>query len=589
MKSLNMRLGIILCAIAMTGYYLYPTVMWARMSPEEVAADPQTAEYYRTHSINLGLDLQGGIHMVLGIQTEKLKQNILLTLNGHVEEVFKEKSIAVIDHRIDGDAIEIEVNPSAASDRKSEIEEAIRRMDFLSPPTFTTDPAKPDRAVVHAALDRDRFDKEIREATSRALDIIRNRIDAFGVAEPSIQQVGDRKIVVELPGAADPKRAKDLIGRTAQLQFHRVKEDAELDATLTAVNAATGNELEKLYLRKELGEGRFDIYCKPENRERVGQILATPQAEAKFPANTRVFLGAENNREGQKIVPIYLLEAHAAMTGKDLVAARVSQDERNRPAVSFEFGREGADRFAELTAELMNGHKRLAIVLDEVVQSAPQVNSMIRGSGQITGQFTFEEARDLAVVLRSGALPAPVQVMEQRTVGPSLGRDSISRGMLATAVGFAVVVTLMLVWYKTGGIIANACMVLNVTIVLGVMAAIHGTMTLPGIAGMVLTIGMAVDTNILIYERLKEELRAGRGLFSALNTGYEKAFATIFDSNVTTLVTAGALYQYGTGPIRGFAVTLSIGVVSSMFTAIFVSRFVYDRFILNTRNPRLTI
>ncbi|MEK8022774.1 MAG: protein translocase subunit SecD [Candidatus Hydrogenedentota bacterium] len=589
MKSFNFRFVVILAVIAATAYYLYPTVMWARMTPEEVALNPQDAEKYRTKSINLGLDLQGGIHMVLGIQTEKLKQNILLNLNNHVTEVFKEKGLAVIDHRVVGDALEIEVNTSAAAERRADIEESVQRLDFLAAPSFVNDPAKTDRVVVRAAMDRERFEREVREATSRALDIIRNRIDAFGVAEPSIQQVGDRKIVVELPGAADPTRARALIGRTAQLQFHRVKQDAELDAALTAIDQTTGGELAKIYMREDLGEGRFDIYCKPEQRDQVAAIIATPEAEAKFPAGTKVFLGAENNRQGQRIIPIYLLEANNALTGKDLVAARISQDDRGRPAVSFEFGREGAEQFAELTAELMQGQKRLAIVLDQVVQSAPQVNSMIRGSGQITGSFTFDEARDLAVVLRSGALPAPVEVLEQRNIGPSLGRDSIEKGATAALLGFVVVIALMIVWYKGGGMIANFCLILNIFITLACMAAIHGTLTLPGIAGLVLTMGMAVDANILIYERIREEVAAGRGAFSAVNAGYDKAFTTIFDSNLTTLITAAALYQYGTGPIRGFAVTLSIGIIGSMFTAIYVSRFIYDKFVLSARNPRLSI
>jgi protein-export membrane protein SecD len=589
MRSDNARLIVILMVLVACGYWLYPVYKWSRMTPEDVAANPERAEDLRSRSINLGLDLQGGIHMVLGIKTEKLKQNILLAATRRGPQIFKDRGITVLGARVVGDAVEFEVNPAARTERADDVREAVRIIGYLNDPDFVDDPARPDRAVVRAELDRAHFEREIREATGRALEIIRNRIDAFGVAEPSIQQVGDRKIVVELPGAADPARARKLIGRTAQLQFHRVRDDAELSATLSAMDAALGGELIKRITVQTLGEGHFDIHLKAEEKDRVVELLGSPAAEERLPAGTRVFLGSVSERSGAPTIPLYLLEEIPAMTGENLEMARIFYDERNRPAVTFEFNSEGAEQFGALTSELMRGQKRLAIVLDDVVQSAPSVKSRITARGEISGSFTHEEARDLAVVLRSGALPAPVEILEDRTVGPSLGRDSIRKGMIAAALGFAVTALFMVGWYRVSGLIAVTCLFLNLVMILAVLAAIGATLTLPGIAGIVLVIGMAVDANILIFERMKEELRAGKGVFSAINAGYEKAFSTIFDANVTTLITAAALYEYGTGPIRGFAVTLAIGIVASMFSAIFISRTIFNKFVLNAREPRLSI
>lgn len=589
MKSAMWRVWLILAVLAWCGYALYPTIRWSQLTPEQAAADPTKTEALRKRSINLGLDLQGGIHMVLGIKSDRLKQNLLLTVNRRLPDIFKEKGIAVTGNRIVGDGVEFEVNPEARATREADIAEALQIVGYLGAPEYMTDPARPDRAVVRAHLDREQFERELREATGRALEIIRNRIDAFGVAEPSIHQSGDDKIVVQLPGAADPRRARELIGRTAQLQFHRVREDAELNALLPALDRAAGGTFLPLVSSTDQGGGVWDIHVKAENKEKVQSILSLDAVKAQMPVGARVFLGAVETQRNEKIVRLYLLQDQPAMTGENLEMARISFDERNRPAVSFEFNSAGAEQFGELTAELMRGQKRLAILLDDVVQSAPSVRAQIRSRGEITGSFTQEEARDLAVVLRSGALPAPVEVLEDRTVGPSLGRDSIEKGMVAALAGFLIVVLFMVVFYRVSGFIADICLVLNIVMMMAVLASIGGTLTLPGIAGIVLTIGMAVDANILIYERIKEELRGGKGAFTAVNTGFERAFSTIFDANVTTLITAAALYQYGTGPIRGFAVTLSIGILTSMFTAIFVSRTIFDRVVLRAEQPRLSI
>ncbi|HBW48088.1 TPA: protein translocase subunit SecD [bacterium] len=590
MKSGNMRIWVILAVIAAAGFGIYPTIVWSRMSPEAIAKDPPRAEYFRSKSINLGLDLQGGIHLVLGIKTDKLMQNILVTVNRRIPKIFKERGISVTENKIVGDGIEFEVNPSAQTERSKDIEEALSIVGYLKSPDYRVDPAKPNRVIVRAIIDREAFDREVKEATGRALEIIRNRIDAFGVSEPSIQQSGNNKIVVELPGAADPERARNLIGRTAQLEFHRVKEDADLNKILTDIDGTTGGELLKIVKVNQLKEGYFDIHILPENKERFIELISSPLAQQKVPDGSRIYIGSVNERRtGEKIIPIYMLEAEPAMTGEHLEMARISMDEKNKPIVAFEFGSEGAEQFGQLTAELMRGQKRLAIVLDDVVQSAPTVRSQIRARGQIEGDFTHEEARDLAVVLRSGALPAPVEILEDRTVGPSLGKDSIQKGVLASGIGLVLIILFMPLWYKVAGTIADICLFLTILFMLATLALFGATLTLPGIAGIALTLGMAVDANILIFERIKEELRNGKGIFTAVNAGYEKAFTTILDSNLTTLITAGALYEYGTGPIRGFAVTLSIGIVASMFTAIYVSKTIMNKFVLAAKEPRLSI
>lgn len=572
----HFRAFFILAVLAVTGYLLYPTVRLVMMSAAERAADPATVDELKARSINLGLDLQGGIHMVLGIRTEKLKQNMLLALDNRVEPLFKEKGLAVLDHRSLSNGIEVDVT-AAAAERRSDIEELFKILGYLDAPEFIPGT---DRVTLRASINKEAFDNEAREATGRALEIIRNRIDAFGVAEPSIQQVGGDQIIVELPGAADPDRARELIGRTAQLQFHRVRDEADLSAAITALDGALGGALMKI-----IAPSGFLI--KAENREEFVALINSPAAQNVLPRENGIFLGSLDKTKQE--IPLYLLEKNPAMTGNDLVMARISQDERGRPAVSFEFGKQGADDFGELTAELMRGERRLAVVLDDVVQSAPSVRSQIRSRGEITGSFSHEEARDLAVVLRTGALPAPIEVKEERTVGPSLGADSIRKGMLAASVGFVIVIAFMVIWYKGSGIIANIALLLNIAITLAALAYLRATLTLPGIAGIVLTMGMAIDANILIYERIKEEQRAGKGVFSAINAGYDRAFITIFDANLTTLITAMALIQFGTGPIRGFAVTLTIGILASMFTAIYVTRFIFDKFILSKRDPQLSI
>ena len=370
------------------------------------------------------------------------------------------------------------------------------------------------------------------DVTAMALEIIRNRIDQFGVREPLIQRQGADHILVQLPGVTERERAIQLIGKTALLEFRLVSES---------------------------------------------QRLLQQAVDGTVPAG---FTLAEDEQGAP-----YLLETEATLTGSILADAFVEPGEFGLPEVSFRLTREGARLFGALTGANIN--RRLAIVLDGVVQSAPVIQSRITDAGRITGRFTREEAHDLAIVLRAGALPAPIAIEEERTVGPTLGRDSIRAGILATTVGAALVVAFMVGYYLGFGLVAVAALVLNVLLVFGALGYLGATLTLPGIAGMILTLGMAVDANVLIYERMREEAAGGRPLSLAVSAGYDKAFSAILDSNITTLIAAVFLYWFGTGPIRGFATTLAIGLLASMFTAIFVTRIIFDAWLASGRLTRL--
>jgi len=382
-------------------------------------------------------------------------------------------------------------------------------------------------------VDIDKIPEEAREdAPNRALEIIRNRIDQFGVREPLIQRQGKNAIVVQLPGVTDRDRAIELIGKTALLEFKIVEDSEELNQRASAGDVPEGYELKQ---------------------------------------------------EGKQTL---LLRKNVELTGDTLISAEVKFDQSrfNEAYIAIEFNSKGAAIFSEVTSQ--NIGKRLAIVLDGKIHSAPRINEKIpSGRASITGRFTVEEAGDLAIVLRAGALPAPIYIEEERTVGALLGRDSIESGIRASLIGVALVLGFMVIYYLFSGIIASIAMLLNFAIVLGVLGWLHTTLTLPGIAGMILVIGMAVDANVLIYERIREELSTGKHIRSAISSGYHKAFTTILDSNITTLIAAMLLFKFGTGPIRGFGVTLSIGILASMFTAIFVTRIIFD---LVTGNKKFT-
>jgi len=508
-KQFPLRIAIVVAVLAVSAWYLYP--------PKK--------------TINLGLDLQGGIHLVLGVDVDKALEAQVEREGDTVRADLEKKGIGVsrIERRGSTELVVQLASTQTWNDAQSV---------FREQGGFEIKEADQAAGRVVLAL-RPKEAATLRDlAVRQGLETIRNRVDQFGVAEPSIVQQGDNRILVQLPGVQDPERAKALIGKTALLEFKLVDDSVDTEA------AARGSV--------------------PESDEVLFQRRVDKQTKME-----------------QKIP--YVVRKKALLTGRDLATARVSIDQNtSEPYVSVEFNAAGARAFADLTEA--NVGKRLAIVLDGNVHSAPVIREKIpSGRAQITGGFTTEDATDLAIVLRAGALPAPVKVLEERTVGPSLGADSIRKGLLSTLTAALAVVLFMLTYYRLSGLIADLALALNLVILMAAMAALHATLTLPGIAGVVLTIGMAVDTNILIFERIREELRAGKTVRGAIDAGFARAFRTVIDTHVTVLVSAAILYQFGTGPVKGFAVSLAIGILASLFTAVFFTRLVFDLIYMGPR------
>ena len=492
----------------------------------------------KIEKIHLGLDLQGGMHLILGVKVEKAVESYLERTVSSIKDSMREQGI-VFDQieRIDDRKIDIKLVTDEFISPTEKIME-----DF---PNFEiANPVDGDSTKFQLTLRPQEVERIKTSALNQALETIRNRIDQFGVSEPSIQKQGTDRIVVELPGIKDTKRAIALIGKTAQLEFKLVDDEGNIDEALKG-NIPPGDEI---------------LYEKVEDPG-TGRITKKP----------------------------YLLKQRTLMTGDVLTNAEVRiGGEYGESYVAMEFDKTGAKLFEQITAD--NVGRRLAIILDKNVYSAPVIREKIAGGqAQITGRFTTEEAHDLAIVLRAGSLPAPVEIFHQQSVGPSLGHDSIRKGMISLLIGFFLVVVFMVVYYKLSGFVADLALILNIILIMAVLSLLKATLTLPGIAGIVLTVGMAVDANVLIFERIREELLLGKTVRAAISAGYSKAFITILDANVTTLIAALVLLQFGTGPVRGFAWTLSIGIAASMFTAIFVTRFVFDWFMSRVRIQTLSI
>lgn len=540
----NWKVWLILALTVIAGYYLYPTLRFYSLNAAERDALRQNAgaehAELQKNSINLGLDLQGGIHLVLEVDLTKLP---------------------------------------------------------------------PDEA---------------RDAVDRAQEVIRNRIDQFGVAEPIIQREGDNRIIVELPGLQDVDRAKNLIGQTALLEFKFLEPDAERDRLLNRLSAvqagkdttakadtagaqdkglfeeaaqeakpASGQTLASMVRRPPRGE---DLAVSARDLNQVKAMLASPQVRALIPQDVEILFSSKPEPPGvpqaNQYYNMYLVRRKPELTGNVLQDAQVtigqSVEYMGQPIVNFSTTDEGTRLLSRVTGAHIG--ERLAIVLDGAVYSAPTIQSKIpSGEGIITGSGTQEEAKDLAIVLRAGALPANITVIEDRSVGPSLGRDSIEQGKTAALIAIILVCLFMVLYYRTGGLIADLAVVLNVFLLMSILSYFHATLTLPGIAGIILTIGMAVDANVLIFERMREELRAGKTVRASIDAGYQIALSAIVDSNVTALIAGVVLYQFGTGPIRGFALTLSIGILTSLFTAFVVTRTVYELIARHSQTPRLNI
>ncbi|MEE9537149.1 MAG: protein translocase subunit SecD [Desulfobacterales bacterium] len=488
--------------------------------------------------INLGLDLQGGMHLVLEVDTAKAIEGQVERISQEIFEQLKKKRIRNVSlDRINGTKIAATVHNPESLDKFNELLK--EDFDFLKRSSQT------ESGVTTLILEllREESDQVEKLAVDQALETIRNRIDQFGVAEPDIRRQGENRILIQLPGIKDTDRAKDLIGRTALLEFKLV-DDAQ------SVNAA---------VQGNVPAGREVLYRVDEDSE-TGKTSKTP----------------------------FLLKKRTLLTGAHLTNARVDFDQFNIPYVSINFDKKGARVFERITGENVN--KRLAIVLDDTIASAPVIQEKIAGGqARITGNFTLDEAKDLAIVLRAGALPAPVNILEERTVGPSLGADSIQKGLISICIGGILVVLFMIVYYKGSGVIADLALMMNIILIAGALAGFKATLTLPGIAGIILTIGMAVDANVIIFERIREELTLGRTPRAAIDAGYDRATLTILDANVTTLIAAVVLFQFGTGPIKGFAVTLSLGVIASLFTALVMSRLIFDYILMGRKIKTLSI
>ena len=487
--------------------------------------------------IVLGLDLQGGLHLVFEVEGDKAVEITTGRYAARLRDLLAKKKLTA-DVNVSG--LDITISPSSAE---------IRQVVEDNYPTLV--PAETGNKLIYRISDKEA--RRIKDsAADQALETIRNRIDQFGVAEPTILRQAENEIVIQLPGVKDPKRAIDLIGKTAQLEFKLVDDESKVAAELPQ-SIVPGEEEDLL-------------------KKFAGKI--SPDDEILFEKRINKETGAVRK------IPV-LLKKQAVLTGDLLSDAKVNIDTRfSEPYVSLSFNDAGAKIFEEITAE--NVKKRLAIILDDTVYSAPVIQEKIAGgNAQITGHFTMEEAKDLSIVLRAGALPAPLKMLQNVTVGPSLGMDSIEAGKRAGLIGTIAVIIFMIFYYRLSGVIADFALLLNIVLLLGAMASLNATLTLPGIAGIILAIGMAVDSNVLMFERMRDELRAGKTPRSAVDSGYDKAFWTIFDSHVTTLITAAVLFQFGTGPIKGFAVTLSLGVMINLFTALIGTKSVFD--IINSK------
>ncbi|MGB9824194.1 MAG: protein translocase subunit SecD [Candidatus Hydrothermia bacterium] len=440
--------------------------------------------------------------------------------------------------------------------------------------------------------------EEAKGAEERALEIIRNRIDQWGVSEPVIQKTEEGRILIQLPGVLERERAKELIGRTALLEFRLVADPNLTQQTLKSIDDTLQKvwkeDTTKFYLTDILTSFKGMPAVKNYDVQKFYEILNLYEVKNVIPSGYEFLLGKTEESEEGEIRPIYLVKKEAELTGAYLKSARhtIYQGSdpsfQGKPIVELHFDKRGASKFAFVTGA--NIGKQLAIVLDSVVQSAPVIEERIpTGDAIIRGNFSIDEAKELAIVLRAGALPAPIKIVEERTIGALLGKDSIQKGMKALIIGFILVILFMVIYYKASGLVADLALLVNLILIMAAMVALKATLTLPGMAGLILTVGMAVDANVLIFERIREELRTGKSPKMAVDAGFSRAMITIFDANITTLIAALVLLRFGTGPIKGFGTVLSIGIIFNLFTAIFMSKIIFDYFVNVKRVEKLSI
>ena len=481
---------------------------------------------YIDKKINLGLDLQGGSYLLLEINSDNLIQEKIQDKVIPIKKLLKENNIKYSNFRINNQSLTLDIN----NFDKFDLLFNSRKDNFVNPyidnyRSFELIYKKLTSTKIEILFSKFGLLTINNSALKQSIEIVRRRIDDIGTKEPTILQRGEKRILIELPGLKDPERIKALLGKTAQLNFRLVTDNSEF-----------GTE----------------------------ELIS--ENDDKLNVSKRIIMSGENLIDAQPNI----------------------NNQNNEPTVSFTLDRLGAQKFGRVTTD--NVGKRLAIVLDGEIVSAPTINEAITsGNGMISGNFSFQEATDLALLLRSGALPTPLVVVEERTVGPDLGEDSIKSGTVSLIVGFILVILFMLYKYKIFGLIANTALIANLLILIGILTILEATLTLPGIAGIILTVGMAVDANVLIFERIREELKTEKSLIHAFDTGYSKAKITVLDANITTLIAAIILFAFGSGPVKGFAITLGIGIVTTLFTAYFLARHLTSLVVLNAKNNEIKI
>lgn len=532
MNSITWRWLVVAGVTLLAAFLLYPSVNWYTLSPQERQSREDLRER-PTSLLNLGLDLRGGTHLLMAVDVNKALENALDRDAADLTREAGEAKIAIATAVRRNSRIEVSLNSSA--DRTQFTDFVKQRFPNLS---IVSSQAQDGGFTFQLATDA-REEKRLRDFTlEQSLETIRNRIDQFGVAEPIIRRQGDQDIVVQLPGIQDPQRAKELIGRTAVLEFKMLAEV-------------------------------------PDSEDVVA-------GKRPMPPGTQILNGVVDGNHSTGRAR-YLVQSPTLMTGDTIADALVRPaTQMEGPYVALELNARGAKLFDDLTARHVG--KRMAIILDNSVYSAPVIRERISGGrASITGNFSVNEARDLAIVLRAGALPAPVNVIEERTIGPTVGEDSIKAGLAATALAALFIFAFMFFYYSVAGLVADLALILNLTILLALMAYFGFTLTLPGIAGIVLTMAITVDDNVLIFERIREELALRKSVRTAIASGYERAWTAIRDSLVATGISSIFLFQFGSGPIRGFAVTLLLGMLVGRFTSINVTRLIFDTFLTNPR------
>ncbi len=587
MRKYGFRIGIVVATLIIALYYLLPT--WKDYQNTQtlkslsgvdslkfIEQNEKEIRESRARRIKLGLDLQGGMRVVLEVNTLKLIEDIAKNKDDQFNQILRE------------------VIAEAGTNDESPV--ALLRKNFE---------AKGIRMSKHFMTLRNTNDEiasfledESKKAIDRAIEIVRNRVDQYGVSEPSIQKLGGVRIIVELPGVSNEKEVRELIGKTALLEFKLLKEPEqtarvlnEIDKVLAGKDTLAVGDTTKTYTREDTLKahplwttiGQFqngELFVLEENKEKARRLFEREDVRRAMPPDFELLFDAKarnlGDASGRNFYFIYPVKRQAELEGGVVTNAKATIDPNTGGhVVDMEMNSEGAKDWARITGA--NVKKRIAIAMDNAVFSAPVVQQkIIGGRSQISGMDNLEEARLIEIVLKAGALPAPVEIVEQRSVGPSLGEDSIRKGLLSAGLATILTILFMLVYYRTGGAVADFAVVLCLFLLLGVLAAFRGTLTLPGIAGIILTLAVAVDANVLIYERIREEQATGKTLRAAIDAGYDKAWTAIFDSNLTTFITGLILFQFGTGPVQGFALTLMIGIVASLFTAIFVTRLIFS-------------